>query len=120
VGIIKKIDVDAVYWKVSSLSMDWDLLRAETVLSAYEDEVARRRGDPPVATRTYSIDLLSVLSAPIQVSSLMDVGSVVYAIIKMHPDFQESVDVIEQDQVVVEVGVDQFEELPIWNSASEE
>jgi len=118
VGLTKRIDVDATYWRVLSLSMDWDGLTAETLLAAYEDEEARRRGDPPVATRSYSIDLLAILSAPIQVSSLMDVGSVVYAIVKMHPDFHGSGDVIEPDQVVVEV--DPFAEPPIWNSPSDE
>lgn len=119
-GLHKRIDVDGTYWRVTELHMDWVNLTASTTLAVYVDEDARRRGDDALATRSYAIDLVAVLSTPIEISSLMDVGSVVYGIIKLHPDFQESDDVIEPDQTTVDVSPDGFQDLPIWNTPSTE
>lgn len=104
----KSVDTDfgvaGEYWRVSQTNVDWTTMMAHVVLLQYVDETARRAGKSPIGSVSLDIDLTNLMTMQIPLTSIMDVGSIVYALVKMGSGLlADAEDLIDEGQVVVEL-----------------
>lgn len=96
--------VNGEYWRIAQTNIDWTTMNAHVEVLQYVDEGTRKGGSTPVGSISLDLDLNLMLGLKMPVESVMDIGSVIYTIVKAsHPFFSDAEDVLDAGQVKVEL-----------------
>lgn len=102
----KSVDTDfgiaGDYWRVSQTNINWTTMIAHVVLLQYVSEEARRSGRNAIGSEALDVDITDLLSLQMPLKSVMDVASIVYALVRMGSGLlADAEDVLDPGQVVV-------------------
>lgn len=96
--------VDGEYWRIAQTNIDWTTMKVHVEVLQYVDEKARREFRSPTGSICVDIDLTGLVNMKMPIESIMDVGSIVYTVLKSsHPFFVDAEDIIDAGQTKVEV-----------------
>jgi len=95
--------ITASYWRVSQTNVDWTTMRVHIEVTGYASEVTRRAESSPLSSVAIDIDISGLATMPLNINSIMDIGSIVYSLVKTDPRFADATDVLESGQVVIGV-----------------
>jgi len=98
--------MDGEYWRIAQTNVDWTTMMVHVEVLQYVDEKARRSSMSPAGSVCVDIDLNALLGLKMPIESVMDIGSVVYAVLKTYyPFFSDAEDVIDAGQSKVELDI---------------